>query len=239
MIIDKIHIAKFHSFNDVGFKLGTNITIIAGQNGTQKTTLLGLMSQPFTLSKDSEMSSEKPLCGGSYKSAYSEKFRLSPPKFDKAGEHEWTLSFLTEDEPYTVVSMWRDKKKGDELRFWKKGSRDKGTGYPQYPVIFLSLKRLTPLAEEPNFHIKKDIQLDDKEKELFKQLHNDIHFCFDNILETNIISSPNKTTLGLATDTYEWMQNSAGQDNVGKILLALLSFKRLKEKYKKSYKGGH
>lgn len=238
MIIDNIHIAKFHSFNDVGFKLGTNITIIAGQNGTQKTTLLGLMSQPFTLNKDSEMASEKPLCGGSYKSAYSEKFKLSPPKFDKAGEHEWTLSFLTEDEPYTVVSMWRDKKKGDELRFWKKGSRDKGTGYPQYPVIFLSLKRLTPLAEEPNFHIKKDIQLCDKEKELFKQLHNDILFCFDNIIETNIISSPNKTTLGLATDTYDWMQNSAGQDNVGKILLALLSFKRLKEKYKKSYKGG-
>ncbi len=52
MIIDRIHIAKFHGFKDVGFKLGTNITIIAGQNGTQKTTLLGLLgsvvhNQPY------------------------------------------------------------------------------------------------------------------------------------------------------------------------------------------------
>ena len=49
MIIDKIHITKFHGFKDVGFKLGSNLTIIAGQNGTQKTTLLGIMSQTFTL----------------------------------------------------------------------------------------------------------------------------------------------------------------------------------------------
>lgn len=34
------------------------------------------------------------------------------------------------------------------------------------------------------------------------------------------------------------MQNSAGQDNAGKIILALLSFKRLKEEYKDYYKGG-
>lgn len=50
MIIDKIHITKFHGFKDVRFKLGSNLTIIAGQNGTQKTTLLGIMSQTFTLS---------------------------------------------------------------------------------------------------------------------------------------------------------------------------------------------
>lgn len=45
MIIDKIHIAKFHGFKDVGFSLGKNITIIAGQNATQKSTLLGLMNR--------------------------------------------------------------------------------------------------------------------------------------------------------------------------------------------------
>lgn len=238
MIIDRIDIAKFHGFKDVGFKLGTNITIIAGQNGTQKTTLLGLLGQPFSLKSHPEMRNEKPLCGGSFWSQFSEKFKLSPPKYDKAGEHEWTVSFMTEDEPYTVISMWRNKKVNDNLRFWMKGSREKGTGYPQYPVIFLSLKRLTPLAEEPSFHVKKDVALDEKEQKLFKDLHNNILFSFDNILETNIIASPNKTTTGFVADNYDWMQNSAGQDNVGKIILALLSFKRLKEKYKKDYKGG-
>lgn len=238
MIIDKIHIAKFHGFNDVGFSLGNNITIIAGQNATQKSTLLGLMSQPFTINKESDLYGEKPLCGGTYKSGFSDKFKLSPPVYDKAGDHEWTLSFLTGDEPYTVISMWRDQKKTDALRFWKKGSRDKGTGYLPYPVIFLSLKRLIPLAEESTYHIKSDVSLDEKELELFKSYHNDILYCFDNIIDAKIIDSPNKTTLGLSADKYDWMQNSAGQDNVGKILLALLSFRRLKENHKKSYKGG-
>lgn len=238
MIIDKIHIAKFHGFNDVGFSLGKNITIIAGQNATQKSTLLGLMSQPFTINKESDLYGEKPLCGGTYKSGFSDKFKLSPPVYDKAGEHEWTLSFLTDDEPYTVISMWRDQKKTDALRFWKKGSRDKGTGYLPYPVIFLSLKRLVPLAEESSYHIKSDVTLDEKELELFKDHHNDILYCFDNIIDAKIIDSPNKTTLGLSADKYDWMQNSAGQDNVGKILLALLSFRRLKENHKKAYKGG-
>lgn len=152
--------------------------------------------------------------GGSYWSQFSEKFKLSPPKYDKAGEHEWTVSFLTKDKPYTVISMWRNQKVNNDLRFWKKGSRDKGTGYSQYPVIFLSLKRLIPLAEESSFHIKEDVALDDSEKKLFKELHAEILFSFDNVLDTNIIASPNKTTTGFVTDTYDWMQNSAGQDNI-------------------------
>lgn len=238
MILRKIHIKKFHGFQDVGFHLGKNITIIAGQNGTQKTTLLGLMSQAFTIGKESEMRFEKPLCGGSYKSAFADKFKLSP-KYDKAGEHEWTLSFFSDaEEDYTVSSMYRQKTKGNQLRFWKKGNRKKGTGYSQYPTIFLSLKRLIPLGEEQSIKEKNEIKFEQEEIELFKRWHNDVLFSFDNILETNVVESPNKTTLGITTDLYDWMQNSAGQDNLGKILLALLSFKRLHDKYKHSYKGG-
>lgn len=40
------------------------------------------------------------------------------------------------------------------------------------------------------------------------------------------------------TNYYDWQTNSAGQDNIGKILLTILSFKRLKEKYPNDYKGG-
>lgn len=237
MIIDRIDISKFHGFRNVGFKLGTHITIIAGQNGTQKTTLLGLLGQPFSLLMHPSMNEEKPLCGGSYKSGFKDKFKLSP-KFDIPGMHEWTISFLTEDEPLTIASMYRDQKKNNDIRFWKKGSREKGSGYRHYPVIFLSLKRLTPLGEEKTVHPKDDVEFTANEIELFKQLHNRILISLESITDTNIIESPNKTTLGVTTNDYDWMQNSAGQDNVGKIILALLSFKRLKEKYKTEYKGG-
>lgn len=235
MIIDSIHIAKFHGFKDVGFKLGTNITIIAGQNGTQKTTLLGLLGQPFSLRLHPEMKDEKPLCGGSYWSQYADKFKLSPT-FDKKGEHEWTIDSPLEKEPYTVESIYRDKAKGI-IRFWQKGTHEKDTGFLRYPVIYLSLKRLLPLGEENKLHSKAE-PFSDEEITLFKKLHNEILISFDNISHTDVIESSNKTTLGITTDRYDWMQNSAGQDNVGKIILALLSFKRLKEKYPKSYKGG-
>lgn len=234
MIIDSIHITKFHGFKNVGFKLGANITIIAGQNGTQKTTLLGLLGQPFSLRIHPQMKDEKPLCGGNYWSQYSEKFKLSPT-FDQKGEHEWTIDSC-EDEPYTVESIYRDKSNG-VIRFWKKGTREKGSGYLQYPVIYLSLKRLIPIGEEAEIYSKQE-QFTEDEITLFKKLHNHILISFDKIVNTNVIESSNKTTLGVTTDTYDWMQNSAGQDNVGKIILALLSFKRLKTKYGKTYKGG-
>lgn len=235
MIIDRIDITKFHGFKDVGFKLGTNITIIAGQNGTQKTTLLGLLGQPFSLRLHPLMKDEKPLCGGSYWSQYADKFKLSP-KFDKKGDHEWTIDSPMEDEPYTVESIYRDKSRGI-IRFWKKGTHEKNTGYLRYPVIYLSLKRLLPIGEEPKIHSKQEA-FTEEEIALFKRLHNEILISFDRIVEANVIEGSNKTTLGVTTDSYDWMQNSAGQDNVGKIILALLSFKRLKEKYPKSYKGG-
>lgn len=62
-------------------------------------------------------------------------------------------------------------------------------------------------------------------------------------METNIesaalLENANKQTIGITTDKYDWNENSVGQDNLSKIILALFSFKRLKEKYPNDYKGG-
>ncbi len=46
-----------------------------------------------------------------------------------------------------------------------------------------------------------------------------------------------KKGIGINTDQYESITNSAGQDNVGQILTAILSFKKLK-KENANYKGG-
>ena len=48
-MLKEIKIHKYRGFKDVSFKLGTQLTVIAGQNGTQKTTLLGMLTQMFTL----------------------------------------------------------------------------------------------------------------------------------------------------------------------------------------------
>lgn len=48
-MITKLHIEKFCGFQNIDCDLGSQITAIVGQNGTQKTVLLGLLSQPFSI----------------------------------------------------------------------------------------------------------------------------------------------------------------------------------------------
>lgn len=234
MKITQVDIAKFRGFRNQSFELGSQITAIAGQNGTQKSTLLGLITQTFTVKKDSPMRGEHPLCGGSYISQFKDKFRLSPT-FDKPGSHEWTLSF-DEIPPFTVESILRSG--SGIIRFWKKGMRQAGDGYIDYPTIFLSMKRLLPLAEDNSNITTNDNTLDDEEKEEFKRLHNKILIVQTPITSATGITSKNKQSIGVNTSFYDWNQNSMGQDNLSKIILALFSFKRLKKKFPNDYHGG-
>lgn len=232
MLITQVHIKKFRGFHAQTFEVGSMLTAIAGQNGTQKSTLLGMITQTFTLGNDNPMSKEHPLCGGSYRSAFSEKFRLSPD-FDKPGDHEWTLSF-DDGSDYTIESIKRSDSKN--VRFWQKGMRGKGDGYIQYPTIFLSLKRVLPVAESGI--VKESDQLDEQELSEFKALHDRILITESHIRSASLLENSIKQTVGITTDEYDWNGNSVGQDNLGKILLALFSFARLKKKYPKDYKGG-
>lgn len=242
MIINKVHIEKFRGFADVEFTLGEYVTLIAGQNGTQKSTLLGILSQTFTIpSKGHHFSDEKPLIGGNYRSSFADKFRLSVEK-DIAGTHEWTLFFrdhnlhedINEDGGFTIESIPRT---GDSIRFWQKGTREAGSGYIQLPVLYLSLKRLIPLAEAGKVQ-EKDIQLSNEEQRWFTKYYKKILISRDNVKAIDYLEGPSKNTLGVSTKYYDWQSNSAGQDNLGKILLAIISFKRLKQKFPESYQGG-
>lgn len=241
MIIKSIHIKKFRGFNDVRFQLGANLTVISGQNGTQKTTLLGIISQPFTISdKENPLYGEKPLCGGNFKSLFSEKFKLSDA-FDLPKGHEWTLFLDNETEPeYTVESIERKDRTGSKgIRFWQKGDRSKGSGYIQLPVIYLSLSRLFPIGEDSLIDSSTEIVLTNEEFNFYQDWHNKILIIPDvRMTSADYLASKQKNTLGANTSFYDWKMNSAGQDNIGKILLAILSFKRMKEAHGDFYQGG-
>lgn len=49
MIIRSVEIEKFRAFENASFTLGKRITAISGRNATQKTTVLGMIGQPFTI----------------------------------------------------------------------------------------------------------------------------------------------------------------------------------------------
>ena len=81
-------------------------------------------------------------------------------------------------------------------------------------------------------------ELSEEEITEFKRLHNLIMISQGKIEEVLLLNNKNKQTMGIKTDVYDWNQNSVGQDNLSKILLALFSFKRLKDKYPEEYQGG-
>lgn len=238
MIIKSIYIKQFRGLRDVGFELGNNLTVITGQNGTQKTTVLGLLSQPFSITDESNpMLGEKPLCGMNYRSAFQEKFKLSD-EFDTPGSHEWTLKLdLPEVTEFAIESIKRNNT--DNTRFWRKGDRSKGSGYIQLPVIYLSLSRLHPIGEDSKLVSSRRINLTEEETKWLEKWHNYI-LIITRIEKISIdyLESSIKNTLGFNTSLYDWRMNSAGQDNLSKILLAILSFKRLQDKYPDDYKGG-
>lgn len=101
-IIEKIHIAKFRKFQNLTIRCGRKLTVIAGQNGTQKTTLLGLLAHPFSMSKknpddDEKIVSEdtsavsfsefKTIQGRLFQSKFANKF-----KFDETKENRKTTN---------------------------------------------------------------------------------------------------------------------------------------------------
>lgn len=53
MIIKEISIEQFRAYENVPFTLGKHITAIAGRNATQKTTVLGMIGQHFTITSKS------------------------------------------------------------------------------------------------------------------------------------------------------------------------------------------
>ena len=237
IVIQKVHIDKFRGFENIDISFNRPLNAIVGRNGTLKTTLLGLLAQPFSL-ETGLMAEEQPLIGGKkFNSRMSDKFKFSD-KYDVPGEHKWTLSInpqVYSKGDYTCLSERRSDNK--KLRFWSTEGRAKGMNFIQCPVIYLSLKRLIPIGEEKGLKIT-DALLTDEEKELYINLHNRILISSDVITGVSSLKSTNKITVGPETDHSDAITISAGQDNVGRIILAVLSMKRLMEKYKEEYKGG-
>ena len=243
MIIKSIDIEEFRAFENVSFALGKRITAIAGRNATQKTTVLGMIGQPFTISsQDHPMYGCKTIDGYNFKSQFREKFKISPT-YDIIGTHKWTLNLhqnIYSEPSYSIESIARKQKgKPDTLRFWNAKSRAKGAGYIQLPVYFLSLSRLFPIGEAGKTKPVK-IELSDDEKKYCIKKYRTILSIQDGGdssvgLEKGTSS---KSFTGVTDQIHDIFTNSAGEGNITRIILAILSFKRLKEKYGKNYKGG-
>ena len=234
MPLRKLTIHKFRGLHDQEFNFqGKKLNAIIGQNAAMKTTVLGIIASSFAI-RSSAMKDEKMLDNKSFGIKLEDRFKFSQI-FDPAGAHEWTLTAAPQisSDPYRMKSYRRPN---GTLRFWKYGDRKKGVTLIQCPVIYLSMNRLFPLGEDNEVSVE-NTELTDEERQLFKKWHNSILVSTDTILGSSLVTSSKKSTIAPETKYYDELAISAGQDNVGKIILAVLSMKRLKDKYPQDYRG--
>ena len=243
MIIKSVEIEKFRAFENASFTLGKRITAISGRNATQKTTVLGMIGQPCTISKDHPMYGCKTIDGYNFRSQFKEKFKISP-EHDVIGQHKWKLELhngVYEQNYYAVESIARRQSgQAPTLRFWNAESRARGAGYIQLPVYFLSLSRLFPIGESGKTKAVPSTLTPEELSYCITHYRTilSIQHMGDNPDVGLEKGASSKTFAGVSDDTHDIFTNSAGEGNIMRIILAVLSFKRLKEQYGRDYRGG-
>ncbi|MEK7792043.1 MAG: AAA family ATPase, partial [Pseudomonadota bacterium] len=229
--LKKLIIEKFRALNNVELEFGDYITVVCGKNGTSKSSILGIAAQIFSFEKDyvkNKNLSFRQIAGGAFKSQYSEHFRISD-KFDFPGSMTVNIEL---DEGYTnqaatakLELMKRGKSPRPVVRNNSTATGNTSRNFT-HPVIFLSLKRLYPIADR-DYEIS-DFDYLQKHKQDFIGLTNEL---------LNRSSSHATGTGGTISSAVAYGENydqesvSAGEDNAGQIILALMSFRKLKEEY--------
>lgn len=266
--VKSLKIKEFRKFRDNQIDFNKPITLITGRNGTAKSTLLGMLAQPFSFDSKKDCSvyidnyhgldltKYVDIAGNLFTYPCDKVFRLSKAHDtpDKKYLYETELDGLNlnenPDSPLKTKRLLtvRQARSGNKLRFVtgpaiegsESISHNSGEGNFPHPVIYLSLGRLYPLAELKKCEISEDHEkLDAKEAQWYSKAYKEIFAIVDEEPESGLMDTKEKKrSIVPLTPEYDGESCSAGQDNVGRILTALLSFRRLKEKLGKKYRGG-
>ncbi|WPJ95234.1 AAA family ATPase [Coraliomargarita algicola] len=245
--LKKITIKSFRALKDVEVSFGTDITVLCGKNGTAKSSILGIAAQIFSFDRDytsDKRLSFKTIMDESFKSQFSDHFRVSP-KFDVTGSMDvgiqvydaYTSSNATGE--LTITTRHSSSGKTPRAVFRNNSTAEEGANKDRnftHPVIFLSLKRLYPIANREKYLEKTFPYFDlPDNRKAFVNLTNELLAKQVNNLTGTIGTVTSAVSHG---DNYDCHSVSSGEDNVGQIIVALLSFRKLKEEYGDDYKGG-
>lgn len=242
-------IDDFRVLQNIPITMGQQITIIAGQNGTGKSTILSIIAH------SSEVK-DKNIFGRPYRSQFSEMIKQSyksdtknnecvhfelcaPNDFTKTTERfHYRRYWVGVNEDGSPIGNKRPTLKLLPVRT----DRKKKDSKIEVPVIYLGLSRLYPVGEAGlKSNDNSYLTLSPEEKEYLVSNHLSImslrHIFREAVnVEPIELRGVRKKTSGLETSFVDATGNSAGQDNVTQVLLALLSFKRLKADYEAKHK---
>ncbi len=261
--IECLNIEKFRRFEHIEIPFSKNVTLVAGQNGTSKSTLLGMLAQPFSFgvvrgkaAGQADMSTYTSnyhglklqeyvdITGKPFMYDCDDVFRLSK-RFDLGKKYRYSTGLEGADiipgsrlqgHPLTTMS----RVSSNRMRFvtGPGASHQPGEGNYPHPVIYLGLNRLWPLAVTKRCTFPQDA-LPEDDKSWYVQKYNEI-LCLDEhgngakFMDT----TEKRKFITPESNTYDGESCSAGQDNLSQILTAILSFRSLKTKLGDRYRGG-
>lgn len=232
MKIKKLYIDNFRHISDENIEFGNKLTVISGQNGTGKSSILGWVAQLCDFKNSNKRLNDKP-----FREDYKNVFRFcSVNDYSKS----YKVVFEYEDENSLLdiqkTITTRHQKETDKSPERYRTDFDGRGNAIDYPIIYLGLKRLIPFATERKTTIKTPIER--KYTRTFSNLSRDILLLLDKEIRPEAVKSRNKDILAMKTNSYSHLGNSAGQDNIGQIISSILSFQQLKEELGNTYKGG-
>ncbi len=241
-----MRIEKFRSFENVKFKLGRQITLISGQNGSGKSNLLSLIASASGLSKKSTL-------GSNFQPDFNEFFAISSTEnyrdynlyvdfSNDSGEHVISKKLTFKDDTelnrgIRVIPRLAKLSSEDKRTLTTIGKEAKetygvgGAARVPIPTIYLSLSRLYPIGEKKdNVNIQKvslqnSLYRNDANGK-FAEWYNQV--IAGSIRENAELSIIEKSKITKRASFYMTMKNtpimsqSVGQDNLGNIISALV-----------------
>ena len=248
-MLKEIKLNDFRIFKDEKILLGKYLTVIAGGNATGKSTILGMLGNCGELKKNEGTT----YLGKQFRSEFSELFKANK-QYDPSGSDRYEIIMCDENLQDTDYRKFRvtwqseeNPKGGERFRLVPYHKDETGkTFYDKFklPVIYLGLSRLYPIGEatiSPRSKSNNIEFINEEHQKWYIEKYTEILSIQDEIVGISscpINETDKKTCIGINTEKYDYLSNSAGQDNIGQILLALLSFKKLKEEQKDLWTGG-
>ncbi len=234
----RLYIENFRQFKGCEVVIGKKLTAVAGNNGTGKSTILGL------LANSSELRGKKTYIGKSFRGEFAELFSGSP-EHDPTGS-KIRLDYTEHGQEKSV--MFRTAWQNNKTRFRVIPKRELPDGKStesklESPVIYLGLSRLYPFGEADAKTLKRRVQHWDSDEDRNWFVEKYVGILSIGSTEIRSVSSfdiaqSKKRGTGVETVDYGPSANSAGQDNLGQILMAVLSFKRLARELGDNWDGG-
>jgi len=220
-----ISIQNFRSIKEQSLQLGSVMTLLAGRNGTMKTSMMGLVAQLFD-------SPAKDVFDRSLKTPLSEVFKLSQKYDNEKYRYDVVLKLGDGSIMREPVSFYYVAQETNRHRVVVSGSA-KGDGTFSYNTSFLNLQRLYPLADtDAKESSSRKVTLTATEAAGLKDFYETVFPSTEYEDFIPVVATSNnkttKTTFGPTTSSikYDWSTISSGEDNLGSIYNRLIGFER-------------